>query len=324
MFRWNGRSIRGRSRRGSEGGALILVRKTGYLEYLAFDKFYGWFKDMTDMAGFSRERRTFLAVRMEANKAHTLEEMLATIGDALEMLRFDRAELHLKNRAEINRDSAHFSGGEINRDSALFSEGGAPSAALSAGPDRRKNRDSAPLRQAQGDRAVAQGDKEGGAGDGNPGGADKPGGADTKNRDSAPLRQAQGDKEGGAGGGNPGGSEKPSGGAQPPAPTSTKIFEDILELGDEIVWMWSRGYYRRRRSFAGSVWNGFIGWFPTRGVRSGRLPYRSLPGRCCRLKSSDKFAYLRERNSMPSSLRFEHECGEVRRWKRVMRPVDMA
>jgi len=55
------------------------------------------------MAGFSRERRTFLAVQMEANKAHTLEEMLATIGDALEMLRFDRAELHLKNRAEIKK-----------------------------------------------------------------------------------------------------------------------------------------------------------------------------------------------------------------------------
>ncbi len=39
----------------------------------------------------SRERRTFLALQMEANKARTLEEMLETIGDALEMLRFDRA-----------------------------------------------------------------------------------------------------------------------------------------------------------------------------------------------------------------------------------------
>ena len=33
------------------GGALSLVRKTGYLEYLAFDKFYGWFRDVTDVAG---------------------------------------------------------------------------------------------------------------------------------------------------------------------------------------------------------------------------------------------------------------------------------
>ena len=80
------------------GGALILVRKTGYLEYLAFDKFYGWFQDITDVAGLSRERRTFLSLQIDANRTRTLEELWAHIGEALEMLRFDRAELHLKNR----------------------------------------------------------------------------------------------------------------------------------------------------------------------------------------------------------------------------------
>jgi len=136
------------------------------------------------MAGLSRERRTFLAVQMEANKARTLEEMLATIGDALEMLRFDRAELHLKSGAEINRDSALFSG--------------IPSAAPYAEPDRRKN-------------------------------------GTEINRDSALFS------------GTPyaGPDRRKSVGTKPPASTSNKIFEDILELGDEIVWMWTRGYYRR-------------------------------------------------------------------------------
>jgi UDP-GlcNAc:undecaprenyl-phosphate GlcNAc-1-phosphate transferase len=56
-------------------GMLLLVSKLGYLEYLAFDKFYGWFKDLTDVAGFSRERRTFLALQMEANKASTFDRL---------------------------------------------------------------------------------------------------------------------------------------------------------------------------------------------------------------------------------------------------------
>jgi UDP-GlcNAc:undecaprenyl-phosphate GlcNAc-1-phosphate transferase len=180
-------------------GVLAFVRKNGYLEYLALDKFYGWFKDMTDVAGFSRERRTFLALQMEANKARTLEEMLETIGDALEMLRFDRAELHLKNRDSALLIRSPHAPSAVRNDNG---EGLTPY----AGPDRRKNRDSAPLRP----------------------------------RDELGTGLAQGDKEGGNGGGNPGN------GAQPPAPTSTKIFEEILELGDEIVWKWTRGYYRRQ------------------------------------------------------------------------------
>jgi len=79
------------------GGALIVVRKTGYLEYLALDKFYGWFRDMTDEAGFSQERRTFLSVQIDMNRARTFEELWNYVGNALEMLRFDKAELRLEN-----------------------------------------------------------------------------------------------------------------------------------------------------------------------------------------------------------------------------------
>ncbi|MDI6616723.1 MAG: MraY family glycosyltransferase, partial [Syntrophaceae bacterium] len=79
------------------GGALIVVRNTGYLEYLALDKFYGWFRDMTDEAGFSQERRTFLSVQIDMNRARTFEELWNYVGNALEMLRFDKAELRLEN-----------------------------------------------------------------------------------------------------------------------------------------------------------------------------------------------------------------------------------
>jgi len=62
-----------------------------------FDKFYGWFRDVTDEAGFSRARRTFLAVQLEAGSTKNLDELWAHIGNALEMLKFERAELHLKS-----------------------------------------------------------------------------------------------------------------------------------------------------------------------------------------------------------------------------------
>ncbi len=81
-------------------GVLILMRKTGYLGYLALDKFYGWFRDITDVAGFSHERRTFLSVQIEIDKSRTPQDLWRQIGNALEMLKFDRAELHLKANGE--------------------------------------------------------------------------------------------------------------------------------------------------------------------------------------------------------------------------------
>jgi UDP-GlcNAc:undecaprenyl-phosphate GlcNAc-1-phosphate transferase len=80
-------------------GFFILMRKTGYLEYLAMDKFYGWFRDVADVTGFSHERRTFLAVQLEANKTQSIEELWTYVGEALEMLKFDRAELHYGTEA---------------------------------------------------------------------------------------------------------------------------------------------------------------------------------------------------------------------------------
>ena len=90
-------------------GMIFLVRKMGYLEYLAFDKFYGWFQDMTDVAGFSQARRSFLSLQIEANKSRNMEELWAHVGEALEMLKFDKAEIHYRTEParywEINKDN---------------------------------------------------------------------------------------------------------------------------------------------------------------------------------------------------------------------------
>lgn len=78
-------------------GMILLVRKLGYLEYLAFDKFYGWFQDMTDVAGISQKRRSFLSLQIAVNKAGNIDELWEYVVDSLEMLKFNAARLHLAN-----------------------------------------------------------------------------------------------------------------------------------------------------------------------------------------------------------------------------------
>ena len=79
-------------------GMILLVRKLGYLEYLAFDKFYGWFQDMTDVAGISQKRRSFLSMQIEVNKAQDMDELWLNTVEALKMLCFDRASLCVRGR----------------------------------------------------------------------------------------------------------------------------------------------------------------------------------------------------------------------------------
>jgi UDP-GlcNAc:undecaprenyl-phosphate GlcNAc-1-phosphate transferase len=104
---------------------IFLVRKMGYLEYLAFDKFYGWFKDMTDVAGLSQARRSFLSLQIAANKSPNMEELWVHIGELLKMLKFDKAELHYmtqpvrywdinKNDEQFNTDHLSLSKREVN------------------------------------------------------------------------------------------------------------------------------------------------------------------------------------------------------------------
>jgi len=74
-------------------GMIFLVRKLGYLEYLAFDKFYGWFQDVTDITGISQQRRSFLSMQIEVNRTQNMDELWENVVEALKMLHFDEALL---------------------------------------------------------------------------------------------------------------------------------------------------------------------------------------------------------------------------------------
>ena len=76
-------------------GAVVFVRKMGYLEYIASDKLYGWFRDLTDEAGISHERRSFLSIQIDTGRSQNLEELWRNLGKALKMLEFDRATVGL-------------------------------------------------------------------------------------------------------------------------------------------------------------------------------------------------------------------------------------
>jgi UDP-GlcNAc:undecaprenyl-phosphate GlcNAc-1-phosphate transferase len=76
--------------------AVIFVRKLGYFEYVGSDKIYGWFRDMTDEAGISHGRRTFLNIQIDTGRSSSFQELWRHLIAALELLRFDHAELRLR------------------------------------------------------------------------------------------------------------------------------------------------------------------------------------------------------------------------------------
>ncbi|PQP34869.1 undecaprenyl/decaprenyl-phosphate alpha-N-acetylglucosaminyl 1-phosphate transferase [Desulfobacteraceae bacterium SEEP-SAG9] len=81
------------------GAAMILgMRKLGYFEYFAMDKVYGWLKDLTDQAGITHERRSFLNIQMDIGHSTDLTEGWQNVCEALERLGFDMAELSLNLR----------------------------------------------------------------------------------------------------------------------------------------------------------------------------------------------------------------------------------
>jgi UDP-GlcNAc:undecaprenyl-phosphate GlcNAc-1-phosphate transferase len=86
----------------------IVIRKLGYLEYLAIDKFYGWFKDMSYEAGFTHGRRSFLNIQIEIERAQNMEAIWENIGQAMEIMHFDRGEMYFYCADEAQAESVYF------------------------------------------------------------------------------------------------------------------------------------------------------------------------------------------------------------------------
>jgi UDP-GlcNAc:undecaprenyl-phosphate GlcNAc-1-phosphate transferase len=74
---------------------IFAVRKLGYIEYLALDKFWGWVQDVTDVAGFTQHRRSFLAVQVALGKSQNLDALWENLIEAAKMIKFDRMILLL-------------------------------------------------------------------------------------------------------------------------------------------------------------------------------------------------------------------------------------
>ena len=99
-------------------GAVIFIRKLGYFEYFATDKIYGWFKDLTDEAGLSNERRTFLSIQIDIGRSGNMAEMWNHASQALRLLDFDFASLYLNNSGNNNGKPGAAFEGRIDGDSA--------------------------------------------------------------------------------------------------------------------------------------------------------------------------------------------------------------
>ncbi len=85
---------------------VFFIRKLGYFEYLASDKIYGWFRDISEEAGLSRERRSFLDIQLDIGASENWDAMWENACRALEKLQFDFAEmkLYVHDRSSCRRD----------------------------------------------------------------------------------------------------------------------------------------------------------------------------------------------------------------------------
>jgi len=73
----------------------LVVKKLGYLEYVAADKIWGWLRDLTDEAGLSNERRSFLNLQMQIISSSSVEILWENIVVAVDKLDFDMIQLYL-------------------------------------------------------------------------------------------------------------------------------------------------------------------------------------------------------------------------------------
>jgi len=80
------------------GLALVFgVRKLGYLEHLAVDRMMGYLNDVSDEMGLKKERRSFLNRQIAITEAADMDEMWASVIEALRFLKIEQAELRVND-----------------------------------------------------------------------------------------------------------------------------------------------------------------------------------------------------------------------------------
>lgn len=84
----------------------IGFRKLGYFDYLGVKQVYGWIRDVSDEAGISNERRTFLNHQLNIGGSKKIGELWPNVCAALGELKFDMAQMHLENISNQNGKDA--------------------------------------------------------------------------------------------------------------------------------------------------------------------------------------------------------------------------
>lgn len=81
-------------------GAIFMVRKLGYFEYLSRENFRIWLRCMGDESGISLDRRRFFDHQIEISRAGDINEMWHRLKDAAEFLGIDFMELRFTTPAQ--------------------------------------------------------------------------------------------------------------------------------------------------------------------------------------------------------------------------------
>ena len=77
--------------------AILGIRRLGYLNYVKSERLVSWIRELSDDAGISHERRSFLYQQIQISEARDLDELWQRTSQAIEALEFDVAALYLQN-----------------------------------------------------------------------------------------------------------------------------------------------------------------------------------------------------------------------------------
>ena len=72
---------------------LLLVRKLGYFDHLVTGSLITWMRDLSDEAGFTRDRRSFLDIQAGIIRSGSLEAVWEQVNRAMDMLEIEEARM---------------------------------------------------------------------------------------------------------------------------------------------------------------------------------------------------------------------------------------
>jgi len=78
--------------------AIPAIRRIGYFTYWDVDRLKNWLRDVTDVVGLTQDRRGFLGIQDEIQRACDWEELWSGVVKAVEYMDFDRSEMRIQGQ----------------------------------------------------------------------------------------------------------------------------------------------------------------------------------------------------------------------------------